>query len=57
MKKKNFLKTVCPFRVLEEKVTWGQFIALYAKGLLGAVFFLGYYMLFIVAADLVEVIK
>lgn len=57
MKKKNFLKTICPFRVLEEKVTWGQFIVLYAKGLLGAVFFFGYYMLFIVAADLVEVIK
>lgn len=57
MKKKHFLKTICPFRVLEERVTWGQFIALHIKGLFGAVLCFGYYMLFIIAADLVEVIK
>jgi hypothetical protein len=57
MKKKHFLKTICPFRVLEERVTWGQFIVLHIKGLLGAALCFGYYMLFIIAADLVEVIK
>ena len=57
MKKKHFLKTICPFRVLEERVKWGQFIVLHIKGLFGAALCFGYYLLFIIAADLVEVIK
>lgn len=55
MKKKTFLKTVCPFRILEEKVTWGEFIALYIKGALGMILFFAYYIGFIALADIVGV--
>lgn len=55
MKKKTFLKTVCPFRILEEKVTWGEFIALYIKGALGTILFFAYYIGFIALADIMGV--
>lgn len=53
MRKRKFLKTICPFRVLEKEITWGQFI----QELLGAATFMGIYLMFFVVADLVEVIK
>ncbi len=55
MKKKTFLKSVCPFRVLENRVTWGEFIALNIKGLFGAILLFVYYIGFIALADIVGV--
>lgn len=55
MKKKTFLKTVCPFRVLEEKVTWGEFIVLQIKGILGVTVFFAYYIFSMILADIVGV--
>lgn len=50
-RRKHFLKTVCPFTVLEERVTWGEFIALYIKGLFGAVMFFAFYIVVVILAD------
>ncbi len=55
MKKKNFLKSVCPFEVLEKRVTWGEFIVLNIKGLFGALILFVYYIGFIALADIVGV--
>lgn len=55
MKKKTFLKTVCPFRALEEKVTWGEFIVLQIKGILGVTVFFAYYIFSMILADIVRV--
>lgn len=55
MKKKIFLKTVCPFRVLEKSVTWGEFIVLNIKGAFGAALLFIYYIGFIALADIVGV--
>ena len=30
-RKKSFLQSVCPFTILESRVTWGEFIATYIK--------------------------
>lgn len=54
--RKHFLKTVCPFRVLEQRVTWGEFIALYVKGLFGAILIYVYYIGFIALADIAGVV-
>lgn len=53
--KKNFLKSVCPFEVLEKRVTWGEFIVLNIKGMLGAVLFFAYYLGVVALADIVGV--
>lgn len=57
MRKRNFLKSVCPIRVLEERVTWGEFIALYIQGAIGAVGMFAFYLMFIMAAEVLEVVK
>lgn len=57
MRKKSFLKTICPFRVLEERVTWGQFIALYIQGIMGAVGMFAFYLMFITVAEILEVVR
>ena len=54
-KKKNFLQTICPFRVLEDQVTWGEFIAINLKGLFGAILMFAFYLEIIVVADLMGV--
>ena len=54
-KKKNFLKTLCPFRVLEERVTWGEFIFTYIKAFFGVAVFFIYYIATIAFADIVGV--
>lgn len=53
--KKNFLKSVCPFEVLEEKVTWGEFIVMQFKALVGVALFFVYYIGFFALADIVGV--
>lgn len=54
-KKKNFLKTICPFRVLEDQVTWGEFIAINLKGLFGAALMFAFCLEIIIVADLMGV--
>lgn len=56
MRKKNFLNQVCPFRVLESEVTWGEFIRLQIMGFIGAAVLLGFYMIFVIVADIVGVV-
>lgn len=53
--KKTFLKSICPFRVLEKSVTWGEFIVLNIKGAFGAALLFIYYISFIALADIVGV--
>lgn len=56
MRKRNFLNRECPIRVLEEKVTWGEFIALYIRGSIGAIGFYIFYIMVVALADVVEVV-
>jgi len=56
-KKRSFLNSECPFTLLEERVTWGEFIATYAKAAIGALCFYGYYILIVACADMVGVIE
>jgi hypothetical protein len=55
MRKRNFLNTVCPFSVLEKRVTWGEFIKLQIQAIIGVVFFFAYYFMAIILADIIEV--
>lgn len=56
MRKRNFLNRECPIRVLEEKVTCGEFIALYIRGSIGAIGFYIFYIMVVALADVVEVV-
>ena len=53
---KNFLDSVCPFTILEDRVTWGKFIATYIKGMFGAVAFYAFYIFMVATAECVGVI-
>ena len=53
---KNFLDSVCPFTILEDRVTWGEFIATYLKGMFGAVAFYVFYIFMVASAECVGVI-
>ncbi len=55
MRKRNFLNTVCPFSVLEKRVTWGEFIKLQIQAVIGVIFFFAYYFMAVVVADIVKV--
>lgn len=55
MRKKNFLNQVCPFRVLESEVTWGEYIALQFQAFLGVAAFLGFYTFAVSVAEIIEV--
>ena len=55
MRKRNFLNTVCPFSVLEKRVTWGEFIKLQIQAIIGVILFFAYYFMAIVLADIIEV--
>lgn len=55
MRKRNFLNTVCPFSVLEKRVTWGEFIKLQIQAIIGVIFFFAYYFMAIILADIIEV--
>lgn len=56
-KRQNFLKTVCPFTILEDEVTWGEFIETYAKGAVGAVAFYVFYIFMVASAECVGIIN
>lgn len=56
MRKRNFLNTVCPFSVLEKRVTWGEFIKLQIQAIIGVIFFFTYYFMAIILADIIEVV-
>lgn len=53
---KNFLNSVCPFMILEDRVTWGEFIATYIKGMFGVVAFYAFYIFMVATAECVGVI-
>ena len=55
MRKRNFLNTVCPFSVLEKRVTWGEFIKLQIQAIIGVIFFFVYYFVAVILADIIEV--
>ncbi len=55
MRKRNFLNTVCPFSVLEKRVTWGEFIKLQIQAIIGVIFFFAYYFVAVILADIIEV--
>lgn len=55
MRKRNFLNTVCPFSVLEKRVTWGEYIKLQIQAILGLICFFAYYFIAVVVADIVKV--
>lgn len=55
MRKRNFLNTICPFSVLEKRVTWGEFIKLQIQAIIGVIFFFAYYFMAIILADIIEV--
>lgn len=55
-RKQNFLDSVCPFTVLEDRVTWGEWIALNIKGFFGAVVFYVFYILMVASAECIGVI-
>ena len=55
MRKRNFLNTVCPFSVLEKRVTWGEFIKLQIQAVIGVIFFFAYYFMTVILADIIEV--
>ena len=55
--KKSFLNSVCPFTILEDEVTWGEFIETYAKGAVGAVVFYVFYIFIVASAECVGVIN
>lgn len=52
----SFLDSVCPFTILEDRVTWGEFIATYLKGMFGAVAFYVFYIFMVASAECVGVI-
>lgn len=54
--KKSFLNSVCPFMILEDRVTWGEFIATYLKGMFGAVAFYVFYIFMVASAECIGVI-
>ena len=56
-KRQNFLKTVKGHTVLDERVTWGEFIATYIKGAFCAVAFYAFYILMVASAECVGVIE
>ena len=53
---KRFLNTVCPYTILDSEYTWGEYIATYAKGILGVFVFYAVYLLLIVSAESIGVI-
>ena len=53
---KKFLDSVCPFTILEDRVTWGELIATYLKGMFGAVAFYVFYIFMVASAECVGVI-
>ncbi len=55
--KKTFLKSVCPFEFLDKKVTWGAYIKLQFKALVGVLGFFAYYILACSLADIIEVLN
>lgn len=55
MRKRNFLNTVCPFSVLEKRVTWGEFIKLQIQATIVVIFFFAYYFMAVILADIIEV--
>lgn len=55
MRKRNFLNTICPFSVLEKRVTWGEYIKLQIQAILGLICFFAYYFIAVVVADIVKV--
>ena len=55
MRKRNFLNTICPFSVLEKRVTWGEYIKLQIQAIIGVIFFFAYYFMAIILADIIEV--
>ena len=55
-RKRSFLNSVCTFTILEDEVTWGEFIETYAKGAVGAVVFYVFYIFIIASAECVGVI-
>lgn len=55
MRKRNFLNTICPFSVLEKRVTWGEFIKLQIQAIIRVIFFFAYYFMAIILADIIEV--
>lgn len=55
MRKRNFLNTICPFSVLEKRITWGEFIKLQIQAIIGVIFFFAYYFMAIILADIIEV--
>lgn len=54
---KNFLDSVCPFTVLEDRVTWGEFIATYIKATFGVAMFYCLYIFAVASAEIVGVIE
>lgn len=51
---KRFLKSTCPFEVLEEEITWGEFIVLSIKGIFGFAIFYAFYILAICAGEILR---
>lgn len=51
---KRFLKSTCPFDVMEEEITWGEFIVLVIKGLFGFAAFYAYYILAVCAGEILR---
>lgn len=56
-RKKHFLKTVCPFTVMEEKVTWGEWLGLNIKAFFGVVMFYVFYIFMVASAESLGVIQ
>lgn len=56
-RKKSFLQSVCPFTILESRVTWGEFIATYIKATFGIVMFYCLYIFAVASAELAGVIE
>lgn len=56
-RKKSFLQSVCPFTILDSRLTWGEFIGTYLKVSLSIVYIYSVFMASIASAELIGVIK
>ena len=48
----NFLNSICPFRVLDKAVMWGEFIELCFSGMAGLTLFFCFYIAMILFAEI-----
>ena len=57
MKIKTFLKSQCPFRIIDERVTWGEYLKTILQGIFGMICFYAFYLEMIIIAESTGVIR